>query len=149
VKPIIIKVIMLALASVAALLGLSMLVFGFTLFLPHSTRSGEAFMIGFSVFGILLGLYYSYIGFLGWFRFSPRAVRHILGTLAFMLFGTLGGAAHRFESADSPELSALYSLGGGLVLYLLYRWVVSYCCRHLFPAPSHGLHPPPLPGCDR
>jgi hypothetical protein len=109
-------------------------------------------MIGFCVFGILLGLYFSYIGFLGWFRFSPLAVRHIVGVLAFMLFGAIPRAAHRFESADSPELFALYSvgvLGGALISYLVYRRVVSYCCRQLFPTPSHGFNPPPLRGCDR
>lgn len=139
-KPIVIKVIIRALASLAALLGLSILFFDLTLHLPNSIKSGEGFGIGFSVFGILLGLYLSYIGFLGWFRFSPRAVRHLLGALAFMLVSTIGGASRRFESVESSELSAFYFLGGGLILYLLYRWAVSYCCRSLFPI-SHGANP--------
>ncbi len=135
---------MLALAWVAALLGLCQLFFGLIFFLPVSIRSGQAFIIGFGVLTILFGLYFCYIGFLGWFRFSPLAVRHIVGILALCLFGSISEAVRHFESAAAPGRSALYplcSLAGALLVYLLYRWVVSYCCRYLFP-----LKPPPLPG---
>jgi hypothetical protein len=140
-KSFVIKVIIRALASIWALLGLSMLFFSLTLFLPNSIKSRDGFSIGISAFGILLGCYFCYVGFLGWLRFSPLAVRHILRTLAFMQVGTIGRAEQRFEFNDSPEFTALCFFGGWLLFYLLYRWVVSYCCRQLFPIPLNDVNP--------
>ena len=135
VKPTIIKVSLRVVASLAALLGLAMIFFAL-LHLPSSIRSGRAFGFGFSVLGVFLGFYLSYLGFLGWCRLSPAAVRQILGTLAFLLVGPVGAATRRFAASESLELSAVCFMGSGILFYVLYRWGVSYSCRHLFAAPS-------------
>lgn len=38
-----------------------------------------------SAFSLMLGAYLVRVGYISWFRFSPRAVRHICGSVAFFV----------------------------------------------------------------
>ena len=88
-QPTFLKAAIRVLGSLIGLFGVSMLGFGVFLFLPSFITSGGAFGIAFAVFGILLGVYFTRVGYLVWFRWSPLAVRHVVGTLAFLLLGQL------------------------------------------------------------
>src|SRR5678816_1236304 len=105
VKPIVIKIALRVLGSLAAVLGLSMLGFSLVFLSPITSMKPDlAFSIVVGAIQILLGIYLSYVGCLVWFRLSPHAVRHVLGTLAFMLFATLGAVSYtHLRAHETPE----------------------------------------------
>jgi hypothetical protein len=126
-SPNVIKIGIRALASIAALIGITGLVFDLTIFLPSSIAAGDAFGIGFWLFGILLGVYLTYVGYLGWCRFSPRSVRHILCAVALALLCLASSLLDRY-----PQAPPYLFLGAIILCYAFYRFAASICCRRLF-----------------
>lgn len=123
----VVRFIFRAIACVPAAIGLLLIYVGLSSFaLSHTDMFDRASGVIF----ILLGAYISYAGYILWFRLSPEVVRLTLGLFAFMLFGT----TRHLEPAVPPEYFFFYLGGVGLVVYLLYQWLVSYCCRCLFPS---------------
>jgi len=136
VKPIVIKIALRVLGSLAAVLGLSMLGFSLVFLSPITSMKPDlAFSVVVGAIQILLGLYLSYVGYLVWFRLSPHAVRHVLGTLAFVLLGALGSSADHHRLIRSSDVFEAISFAIGVIaFYILYRCMVAYCCNRLFPA---------------
>ena len=130
-QPIFVRVTIRVLGSLIGLFGVSMLGFSAFLFLPKSIMSGNVFSIAFAVICVLLGVYFTRVGYLVWFRWSPLAVRHVIGTLAFLLIGKLS-PSHP-HGTGSPGWWALWWFAGFLVIYFLYQSAVAYCSRLLFP----------------
>ncbi len=118
-----------------------MLGFGVFLFLPAFITSGGAFGIAFAVFGILLGVYFTRVGYLVWFRWSPLAVRHVIGTLAFLLLGQLVRFVHP-HATGLPDWSVFWPLAAFLAIYFLYQFAVARCLRLLFPVSVPLADPP-------
>ena len=141
-QPTFLKAAIRVLGSLIGLFGVSMLGFGVFLFLPSFITSGGAFGIAFAVFGVLLGVYFTRVGYLVWFRWSPLAVRHVVGTLAFLLLGQLTRLINPRPTSPS-DWSVFWPLAGFLAIYLLYQFIVARCLRLLFPVPIPATNPPP------
>lgn len=84
------------------------------------------------VFSILLNIYFIYVGYLAWFRWSPMAVRHILGSLAFISITQIANI-QSYRSTGPSDYFFWLEIAGFLIIYLLYQITARYCCRLLFP----------------
>jgi hypothetical protein len=67
---------------------------------------------------LILGLYFAYLGYLTWLRFSPRTIRHICGAILFWVFFFVR-VPIKLVSHDSV-------IGGSLYILLIAGLVWTY-----------------------
>ncbi len=123
--------------TLAGLLGAGMLSIGpFILYHAYTERS--PLMMVFAVFPLVFGVYFVYVGYLVWFKYSPLAVRHICGTVAFYVFvlvSKLFGAGREAE----PSWVTFAPLGCLFVVFFAYRLASARLSRWLFPESASGI----------
>ena len=107
----------------------------------------DVWMLGFvlliAIFAAAMGLWALRVAYLIWFRFSPKAVRYVCGTLAF------GAAIHRWHplERDTPidfhGAPILWQPIAGclclIALYYGYRIATRYLNRLFFPEVVSGV----------
>lgn len=98
-----------------------------------------SFLIKRDLFGItmgslfvFLGLYLVYVGYLTWFRFSPLAIRHICGVIAFYLLGVVQVVLDIFVGSQLSVASGIIALFSLIAVICLYCWAFKYYNRLLF-----------------
>lgn len=125
------KIILRILGAIAGLFGLPMVV-TMACVLYSSIRDGDLGLTLFVAFGGALDAYLIYVGYLLWFRFSPLAVRHICGILAF---GLLCGTPRAFESNRDIEAwwQSFVFLAWAGSIFLAYHFGSRRLNRWLFP----------------
>jgi hypothetical protein len=136
-KRLIAKITMRVVGTLAGPSGLGMLcVTPFMLY--HFITGRDLLMIVFAAFPLALAAYFSYVAYLVWFRFSPLAVRHICGTLGFLI---LVLATNLFDpSRHSAAPCAAFAFLGSLVAaYFAYRVASNQLSQLLFPAGATGV----------
>jgi hypothetical protein len=124
------KVVVKGIGTLAALLGVGMLCV--TPFLiAHSLREEtNRWWLAFLLLPLGIAAYLIYVGYLVWFRFSPRAVRHVCGAVGFYLLGQCMELFGR-----SGEIGTSFAFLGCLaVVFFGYRFVSTRLSRWLFPA---------------
>ena len=114
------------LGSLVGLFGLAGLYFSLAFFVPRALATANPIGAGLAAIGLLMSAYLTFVGYLTWWRWSPAAVRHLVGTGAFVLCSFLGHP----RGPSSPPYLFLLAL---LLSYPLYRLAASRCCRRLFP----------------
>ncbi len=128
------KILMRVVGTLSGLFGLMLLCVG-PFMLYHAITKHDGLMIGFTIFPLVLALYFLYVAYLVWFKFSPLAVRHVCGILAFyalMLMTNLFRPNR--PSSENPWLAFVF-LGGLVIVYFIYGATTRYFNRLLFPAP--------------
>jgi hypothetical protein len=131
------KIVVRGIGSLAALLGVGMLCV--TPFLIAHTLRDQTNRWWLALLLLLLAIaaYLVYVGYLVWFRFSPRAVRHVCGAVGFYL---LTQCVELFGRSDELWTSFAF-LGGLIVVYFGYRFTSSRLSRWLFPPSDVGVQP--------
>ncbi len=132
-KPVYLKLGIRVFGTMAGLLGISGLFFALGLFLPHAMSSGKMFGVVFAATILAVSAYESYVGYLVWFRWSPLAVQHVVGVLAFLVWAMASRYAFHRPSAAAPDWTLALPMVGLVVLLFCYRWLTAYWCRQLFP----------------
>lgn len=87
-------------------------------------------IIGFLV--LFLGLYLFYVSFLIWWRFSPLAIRHICGVIAFFSLGIIQIFVEWVTGSQLSVASGIISLFSLIAVFCLYRWASKYFTRMIF-----------------
>ena len=131
------KIVMRIVGTLGGLLGVGMLcVTPFVLY--HSIAERDGWMILLAIFPVALSVYFLYVSYLVWFRFSPLAVRHICGALGFCLLAVI---TKFFNPARDSHAAwpAFVSLGSLIVVYLAYRVASDRLSRLLFPKSVPGV----------
>ena len=77
-----------------------------------------------SVVVALSGLYFAYVGYLTWLRFSSRAIRHICGATLFWAF-LISQFPIKLMSQDRAERGLLY-----IILFAVLIWVYRRSWRY-------------------
>jgi hypothetical protein len=123
------KTVMRVVGTLAGLLGVAMLCFmPFMLF--HSITERNPWMIVLAIFPLALALYFIYVAYLVWFRFSPLAMRHICGALGFYVLMLLTKLFDR--DLDTTWAPSAF-LGCLVIVYFAYRVASNRLSRWLFP----------------
>lgn len=78
--------------------------------------------------GILFAIYFFYIAYLVWWKYSPLAVRHLVAVLTLYLWTKIP------TTEDRTPASGLIILGSFAAMYVAYRLASYYLNRLLFPA---------------
>ena len=88
-------------------------------------------MILLAIFPLALSVYFLYVSYLVWFRFSPLAVRHICGALGFYVLMVI---TKLFDPASNSHAAwpAFALLGSLIVVYFAYRVASDRLSRLLF-----------------
>ena len=135
--PRIAKVLIRVAGTLAGLLGLGMLCVA-PVMLYHSFIEQNPWMIGLALFPFALAVYFVWVAYLVWFRFSPLAVRHICGALGF--YG-LTLAARLVGPPRDPEMpwGSFAFLGCLVVIYIAYKFASDRLSRWLFPKSASGV----------
>ena len=124
------KAVLRAFAIVGGLFGIPCLVMGIG-FLSSTIFGKEGpdlirFLLG--VMFLIPGVYLSWVVFLVWRRFSPRAVLHLCGGIGFLVWTIPGGSFERFG-----EMWSAVAWWVWLALVISgYRSVSRYLVRRLF-----------------
>ncbi|MFH1148001.1 MAG: hypothetical protein V1736_09890 [Pseudomonadota bacterium] len=119
------KILIKVLGALAGLLGAGMMACSPSILM----ESGDVSMF-FAVFFVLSALYLAFVGYLAWFRFSPRAIGHACGLLAFLLLLRTPETSHLTK--DIRWDAALFF--GYIALVLCVHGVVSrYLSNIVFP----------------
>jgi hypothetical protein len=132
------KILLRVIGTLAGLLGALMLVVTPFMFLRvYAGKSIAVVLLG--LFPFVVAGYFLFAAYLVWFRFSPRAVRHICGTFGFFLLMF----ATRFVTTPpapvapaSAPLGAIAFLSFMIAVYFGYRIASRYLIRLLFPVVS-------------
>ena len=93
-------------------------------------KNSAMVMLGFLF--IFLGLYLLYVGYLTWRRFSPLAIRHVCGVIAFYL---LAGVQIAMDYSNSPHWlteSGIVSLVCLIGAFIFYRWASKHFVQKIF-----------------
>ena len=128
-KPTTAKILMRVVGTLAGLLGLVMLPFGFMFY--HSITERNVWMILLPVCLQALAAYFIYVAYLVWFRFSPLAVRHICGTLALYVLALVTKLFDSFFDLGMPW-EGFASLGCFVAAYVAYDVASVRLSRWLF-----------------
>jgi hypothetical protein len=80
--------------------------------------------------GILFAIYFFYVAYLVWFRYSPLAVRHVVAVFILYLWSKIPTTDDRTPAAGLVLLVSL------VAMYLAYRLATRYLNRLLFPTPQ-------------
>ena len=81
---------------------------------------------------IFLGLYLLYVGYLIWWRFSPLAIRHICGVIAFYSLGIFQIFVEWLTGPQLSVVSGIISLFSLIGVFCFYRWAFKYFTRFMF-----------------
>jgi hypothetical protein len=95
------KMVLQVIGTLAALSCLHFLLLAY-IYASHGDWAGLVLVL-------ILGLYFAYLGYLTWLRFSPRAIRHICGATLFWVF-LLVRVPIKLVSHDSVITGSLYLL---------------------------------------
>lgn len=142
--PRIVKVLLRIVGTLAGLVGGGMLCVSTVVFYRSynvlSAEMREFWMIGLAAFTLALAVYFLFVAYLVWFRFSPRAVRHVCGVLGFYV---LMSTTKLFPSVHNSDTSwmAFVFLGLLVGVYFAYRWASTRLSRYLFPEAGSGVQP--------
>jgi hypothetical protein len=139
------KILMQVVGTLAGLLGALMLcVTPFMLYVVFTGKSVSVAVLLLSLFPLFVAVYFLYVAYLVWFRYSPRAVLHICGTLGFFVLGL----ALRFLDVADIDVShgaTLWQpfafLGFLVFVFFAYRAASRYLSRLLFPPSNSEVHP--------
>ena len=129
-SPTVAKTILRASAALAAAVGIGSLASS-CYFLFKSIVGRDLLMGIMGVLSLGLSVYLGYVAFLVWFRFSPPAVRHICGFLAFSLLPITTEFLNPLNETDTA-LSSILSLGVLVAVYFAYRFASVRLIRLLF-----------------
>lgn len=128
------KVVIRMIGTLTGLLGLSCLLFLVPMFCRQGLSIAKLWMLPIHLFPLIVAFYFLYVAYLVWFKFSPLAVRHVIGLVGFcllMLFPSLyfsGTASYKHASWHSFAF-----VGWFIVIYFVYRVVNYRLNRWLFP----------------
>ena len=111
-----------------ALLGLANLCYCAPVFLTG--ENWVIVMMGFLF--VVLGLYLLYVGYLTWRRFSPLAIRHICGVIAFYLLASVQIAMDHLNSPQWLTESGIVSLVCLISAFIFYRWAAKHFIQKIF-----------------
>jgi hypothetical protein len=106
----------------------------------HAIVGREPLMVMLSflslLFGVLFGVYMIYVAYLATFKYSPLAVRHVCGALAFIALGPLTHPliqSHTDSHRTGPHWKEFAFLICLVVLYYAYRAASNRLNGFLFP----------------
>jgi hypothetical protein len=133
------KALMRVAGALAGVSGVVMLCFGLSP-LYHSVTEQDPWMIGLAALLLALPVYLVYVAYLVWFRFSPLAVRHICGTLAFLMLGLVTTLFDPTRDSGTPWRSLAF-LGCLLAALMGYRIASERLSRWLFPQSASRVPP--------
>ena len=88
-------------------------------------------MILFFVLALLFAIYFVWVGYLVWFRFSPRAVMHVCGMLGFYSLGLIFQLIEPAAGQEPDLLKSLWFGFGGLGSLVFVFWGYRAASRYL------------------
>jgi hypothetical protein len=132
-----IKTLMRAIGILSGLLGLSMLCVAPFMLYHAITERNPSMTVLMVVFPLAFGLYFIYVAYLVWFKFSPLAVRHICGALGFYLLAPVAMLFDPSRDSGTPW-TAFAFLGCLVVVYFTYRLASDRLNKLLFPQSVPG-----------
>lgn len=131
------KIVLRVVGTLAGLLGLGMLcVTPFMVY--HSITERNGWMILLAVFPLAVAIYFIYVAYLAWFRFSPLAVRHICGALGIYVLMLVTKLFDASRNSETPW-TAFAFLGCLVAVYFAYRTASNRLSRLLFPETVGGV----------
>ncbi|MCP5520749.1 MAG: hypothetical protein H7A46_04305 [Verrucomicrobiales bacterium] len=139
------RLLIQVLGTLGGLLGLMLLVLGWSLFGESgSPTDGDSEMQSFLVALFLLvdvlmvgiGVFLIHNAGLLWFRFSPRAVRRFGGLAVLVLCGSLADTLHDHLGPDGPPWAPLAGLGTVVLAFVVYDMISKRLVRWFFSAPG-------------
>jgi hypothetical protein len=131
VKVIVAKIAMRIAGTLAGLLGLCLLP-AMLVGLYSSITESDPWMILFATFSLAISAYFMYVAYLVWLRFSPLAVQHVCGALAFYVLILIMRLFELSRNRDQPWIG--FALPGSFVaVYIAYRVASHRLSRLLFP----------------
>ena len=128
------RIFMRAVATFSGLVAFPWLCVG-PFMLYQAFAKADRLMIGLTIFPLVLGLYFLYVAYIVWFKFSPLAVRHVCGMIGFYALMLLTKLP-----PDRTSQAPLLFLGGLIVAYFIYRATTRYFSRVIFPEPVLDVH---------
>ena len=129
------KIIVRGIGTLAALLGIGILC-ATPFLVAHILRDqANRWRLAFLLLPVAIANYLVYVGYLVWFRFSPRAIRHVCGAVGFYL---LGQSVEVFGRSNEMLTSFVF-LGCLVLVYFGYRFASSRLSSWLFPPVNPGV----------
>lgn len=95
---------------------------------------------GFCLLPAVLALYLIYVAYLAWRRFSPLAVRHVCGVLAFGALVLIASLFTPMDGSHIPRGGFVY-LGGLIAVYYCYQAAARHLTRLIFTEGSAKVQP--------
>ncbi|MFZ2642275.1 MAG: hypothetical protein WA117_14850 [Verrucomicrobiia bacterium] len=127
------KIVVRAIGTLIALLGMTLLGFGL-LMLKHAPDGHTWIELALMLLILPFVVWFVYVGYLVWADFSPLVVRHVCGVFAYLCFSSILSrtvvGAH--AGMHSPWILPAF-VGLILVTWAVYRIVSKRLNRWLFP----------------
>jgi hypothetical protein len=131
VKAIVAKIVVRIAGTLAGLCGFS-LFSAMLMGLYSSITEPNSGMIFFAAFALAFSAYLMYVAYLVWFRFSPRAVRHVCGAIGVYVLSLVPRLLDLSRHGDQPWIEFAF-LGSFVAVYIAYRVASHRLSRLLFP----------------
>jgi hypothetical protein len=125
------KIAIRVVGTLAGLTGIGM-VFVLPMLARVSLAELSPWMLLLSMLPLAVIIYFIWVGYLVWFRFSPLAVRHTCGAVAFHLLGLVTNALAAIPQPLTPW-RALVFWSSLVAVYIMYRVASDRLNRRIFP----------------